>query len=307
MFDLIIVGGGPAGITAGIYAARKKIKTLLISKDFVGQAGKTSLIENWPGVKSISGIKLLENLKKHLEKFKIDIKEGEEIVEIRKNKDFFEVITSQNNKYSSQAVIITSGTNPRHLNVPGEKEFIGRGISFCGTCDAPFFKDKTVAVVGGGNAGFETALDLTKYAKKVYILESFAEIRADEVLLEQVKKNKKIEIIFPVQIKEIKGEKFISSLVYQENESKKLKELNLEGVFIQIGQVPAGRLARNLVDFNEKNEIEINPQTNETKTPGLFAAGDVTSNPFKQIIIAAGEGAKALLSCHRWLKKNNKI
>ena len=307
MFDLIIVGGGPAGITAGIYAARKKIDTLLISKDFAGQVGKISSIDNWPGTENISGIEFLENLKKHLKRFTIDIKEGEEVFEIKKEKDSFEITTSQKNKYSAKAIIIASGVKPRLLGVPGEKEFIGRGISYCSTCDAPFFEGKTVAVIGGGNAGFEDALDLTKYAKKIYILEFSSEIRADEILLEQAKKNKKIEIILSAEVKEIKGKNFVSALVYQEKESKKIKELAVEGVFVQIGHISVGGFAKELVDFNEKNEIKIDFQTNETKTPGLFAAGDVTSIPFKQVVIAAGEGAKALLSCHKWLKNNNKI
>lgn len=306
MFDLIIVGGGPAGITAGIYAGRKKINTLLITKDFSGQMGKISSIENWPGTEKISGIEFLENLKKQLKRFKINIKE-EEVFEIKKDEDFFEVTTSQRNKYQAKAIIIASGVKPRSLGVPGEKEFIGRGVSYCSICDAPFFGGKTVAVIGGGNAGLETALDLTKYAKKIYILEFSPKVRADEMLLEQAGKNKKIEIILSAEVKEIKGKNFVSALVYQDKESKKNKELSVEGVFIQIGHIPVDEFAKGLVDFNEKNEIKIDSQSNETKTPGLFAAGDVTSIPFKQIVIAAGEGARALLSCHKWLKNNNQV
>ena len=292
-------------MTAGIYAARKKINTLLISKDFVGQVGKTSSIENWPGTEKISGIQFLEDLKKHLERFTIEIKEQEEVLGIEKKKKIFEIIVSSKNKYFSRAMIVATGAKPRYLQVPGEEKFIGRGISYCGTCDAPFFKDKTVAVIGGGNAGFETALDLTKYAKKIYILEFGFEVKTDAVLLEQARKNNKIEIILSAEVKEIKGKNFVESLVYKNKKSQELKEIVLEGVFVQVGHIPAGDFAKGLVDFNDKNEIEINLQTNETKTPGLFAAGDVTSIPFKQIVIAAGEGAKALLACQQWLKKNN--
>ena len=205
MFDLIIIGGGPAGITAGIYAARKKLNTLLISKNFVGQVGKTSLIENWPGNKKISGVKFLERLKEHLEGFMININEGEEVIEIRRKKDFFEVITSEKDKYFTKSIIVASGANPRFLEVPGEKKFIGRGVSFCTVCDAPFFKEKIVAVIGGGNSGLEAALDLTKYAIKIYILEFSSEIKADELLYEKAKRDKK----FPkfVKVKEINTRK----------------------------------------------------------------------------------------------------
>jgi len=305
IYDLIILGGGPAGITAGIYAARKKINALLVSKDLVGQVGKTSSIENWPGTEKISGIEFLENLKKHLEKFTIEIKEGEEAILVNKKEKFFETIVSSKDKYFSRAIIVATGAKPRYLRVPGEEKFIGRGISFCGTCDAPFFKEKIVAVIGGGNAGFETALDLIKYAKKVYVLEFSPELKADSVLLEKAEKSDKIEIILSAEVKEIKGKNFVESLIYQDKRFQELKEISLEGVFVQIGHIPAGECVGNLVNFNAKKEIEINFQTNETKTPGLFAAGDVTSIPFKQIVVAAGEGAKALLACEQWLKKSN--
>jgi thioredoxin-disulfide reductase len=300
-YDLVIIGAGPAGITAGIYVARKKINTLLLSKDFVGQTGKALLVENYPGFEQIEGAGLMARLKKHLEKFKIEIKE-ENAVKLKKNKDLFEIKTNSS-EYSAKSVIIASGAKPRSLGVPGEKEFVGRGISYCTICDAPFFKGKTVAVAGSGNSGIEASLELTKYAKKVYILEFSPKLKADEINQEKIKKNNKIEIILSAQIKEIKGENFVKSVIYQDRNSKELKEIFLDGIFIQIGWEPAADFAKGLVKFNEKNEIEINLLTNETKTPGLFAAGDVTSIPFKQMIIAAGEGAKAALSCHDYLKK----
>ncbi|MCX6764906.1 MAG: FAD-dependent oxidoreductase [Candidatus Nealsonbacteria bacterium] len=301
IYDLVIIGGGPAGITAGIYAARKKINTLLLSKDFVGQTGKALLVENYPGFEQIEGAELAAVLKRHLEKFKIEIDE-ESVIGLKKNKDFFEIKT-KNLEYSAKSVIITSGAKPKFLGVPGEKEFVGRGVSYCTICDAPFFKEKTVAVAGSGNSGIEASLELTKYAKKVYILEFSSKLKADEVNQEKIKKNNKIEIILSAQIKEIKGENFVKSVIYQDQNNKKLREIFLDGVFIQIGWEPAADFAKGLVNFNEKKEIEINLLTNETKTPGLFAAGDVTCILFKQMIIAAGEGAKAALSCYDYLKK----
>jgi len=306
MFDLIIIGGGPAGMTAGIYAARKKLNALLISKDFVGQVGKSSLIENWPGIKKISGLDLLEKFKDHLESFMVDINEGEEVIEIRKKKDFFEVKTTEKDRYFTKSIIVSSGTNPRFLEIPGEKEFVGKGVSYCTTCDSPFFKGKKVAVIGGGNAGFEAALDLSQYAKKIHILEFSSEVKADEFLVERVKKDKKSEILLSVQAKEIKGNDLVSSLIYQDNKSKKTKELKVDGVFIMIGNVPVGGFVKKLVDFNERGEIKIDSLTHQTKTKGLFAAGDVTDIPYKQVVIAAGEGAQAALSCYDYLKKIKK-
>jgi len=303
MFDLVIIGGGPAGITAGIYAGRKKLNTLVISKDFTGQTGKAFLIENYPGMYKVQGAKLIEKFKKQLEKFLVDINMGEEVTGIKKKKKgFFEIATTQKDRYFAKSVIIASGSNPRSLKVPGEKRLIGRGVSYCTVCDAPFFKDKTVVVVGGGNSGVETALDLTKYAEKVYILEFASRISADEFIFEKAKKNKKIEIICSTVLKEIKGDKKVSSIIYEDRKSKETKELSTDGVFAQIGYVPTASFAKKLVNLNKKGEIEIDFKTNQTKTKGLFAAGDVSSISQKQIVIAAGEGAKAALSCYNYLR-----
>jgi NADH-dependent peroxiredoxin subunit F len=305
IYELIIIGAGPAGITAGIYSARKKIKTLLLSQNFVGQTGKAFIIENYPGLESIKGPELMGRLIKHLNKFEIETKE-EEVSEIFKKDNFFEVKTLNGNQYLSKSVILASGSKPRLLGIPGEQEFVGRGISYCAICDAPFFKQKTVAVIGSGNSGLETALELSKYAKKIYILEFYPEIKADEVNQEKIKKNEKIEIILSAKIEEIKGENFVESILYQDLKNKKQKEIILEGVFIQIGWIPSVDFVKNLVSFNKKDEVEINPLTNETKTPGFFAAGDVSAIPFKQMIIAAGEGAKAALACYDYLKSKEK-
>lgn len=307
MYDLIIVGGGPAGITAGIYAARKKLDTLLISKDFIGQTGKAFLVENYPGFKKIQGFQLIEKFNKHLRKFKIDINEGEEVIKIKKEKDgFFEIRTSQKDRYSARAIIIASGRDPRPLEVPGEKEFLGRGVSYCLICDGPMFSGKTVAVVGGGNSGFEGALDLVRFCPKVYILEVGSKVLADEINQERARVTKKIEVICNAKVKKIKGRDFVNSLIYQDQISQKNIEISVEGIFVEIGSIPATGFVKGLVDFNEEDEIKINPKTCATETPGLFAAGDVTDVRDKQIIVAAGEGAKAALSAYDYLQKNRK-
>lgn len=302
-YDLIIVGGGPAGISAGIYAARKKLKTLLITKDFVGQIGRAFNIENYPGYFRVGGLELMEKMKKHLEKFEIEIKEGATVKEIRNNKEGFEVKITQKEIYFAKAVIVVSGRDPRPLEVPGEKEFIGRGVSYCVTCDGPLFRDKTVAVIGGGNAGFDAALELSNYCPAVYLLEFGSKAQADEINQEKARATKKIKLILNTQVKEIKGKETIEFLIYEDLTKKEEIKIAVQGVFIEIGQVPATGFLKDLPVFNEKDEIKIDPKTGETKIPGLFAAGDVTDVKYKQVVIAAGEGAKAALSAYEYLQR----
>lgn len=301
MYDLIIIGGGPAGITAGIYAVRKKLETLLITLDFIGQVGKSFLIENYPGFKEIKGSELAGKLREHIKGFDIELKEGEKVSKIEKKKDIFVVKTSQK-EYKSRTVIVATGRDPRPLEVQGEKKFLGKGVSYCVTCDGPLFSGKTVAVIGGGNSGFEAALELGGYCKRVYILERGSTIVADEVLQEKVTKSKNVEVLLNTDTKEIKGEEFVKSLIYQNLKEKKKKEIKVEGVFVQVGYIPATGYVKNLVDFNDQDEIKIDPHTNRTRTQGLFAAGDVTDIKIKQIITAAGEGAKAALSAYKYLQ-----
>jgi len=304
MFDLIIIGGGPAGMSAGIYAGRKKLNTLIISKDFTGQIGQAFTIENYPGIKEIKGMELADKLEEHLKEFMVDMNAGEEVTKISKKKDCFEIKTTEGDRYFGKAVIVASGANPRHLKVPGEDKFLGKGVSYCTICDAPLFRDKEVAVIGGGNSGIEAALDLTKHAKKIYVVEFASKLKADEAIVERAEKDEKIEIICSAAVKEIKGDKRVEAIIYQDRESKKEKKLSLEGVFVQIGYIPTGSFAEGLVEFTKGGEIKIDYKTNETKTRGLFAAGDVSSVLYKQAIIAAGEGSKAALSAYDYLEKN---
>ena len=307
MYDLIIIGGGPAGITAGIYGARQNLKTLLITKEFGGQmARKTVPVENYPGFSEISGADLLQRFKVHLEKFKIDTKK-EIVVRVRKTNENFKILTENKKEYQSKAVIVASGVDPRPLKVPGEREFIGKGVSYCTTCDGPLFKRKSVAVIGGGNAGFEAALFLAGFAKKIYILEYGSAVKAFEANQEKAKKTGKIEVITNALLKEIRGDKFVNSVVYQDLKLKEKKSIDVEGVFVEIGSRPATSFVKDLVKFdhliNKLDEIEINLRTCETTMPGLFAAGDASDVEYKQVVIAAGEGAKAALSAYRYLKK----
>ena len=302
-YDLIIIGGGPAGITAGIYAARQKVNTLLIAKSFGGQMARKSVaIENYPGFEEISGLDLIQRFEKHLRKQKIDI-ERDSVTKMKKIGKIFSVLTSSRKRFQTKTVIITSGADPRPLEVPGEKKFIGKGVSYCSICDGPLFVDKIVAVIGGGNAGFEASIALANYAKKIYILEYASKVGADEENQEKAEKTKKVEVITNAALKQIKGKEFVNSIVYQDRKTKKEKTLPLEGIFVEIGSQPATSFIKGLVDFNERDEIKTNPKTCQTKTPGLFAAGDVTEVKYKQIVIAAGQGAKAAFSAYEYLQK----
>ena len=198
-------------------------------------------------------------------------------------------------------MIIATGADPRPLEVPGEKEFIGKGVSYCVTCDGPVFKDKKIAIIGGGDAGFEAAIFMTNYSPKIYILEYEPEVKADETNQEIVQKSEKIEVITNAAVKEIKGENFVNSLIYEDLGTKETKTLNVEGVFVEIGSQPATSLARGLVEFNERDEIKVEFETYQTKTPGLFAVGDVNIGTHKQIITACGEGCKAALTAFRYI------
>lgn len=301
MYDLIIIGGGPAGISAGIYSARQNIKTLLVAKGFGGQMARKAVnINNYLGFEEISGMDLMKKFEDQLRKQPIDIEIGA-VRKVEKSEDVFKVLVEEK-EFLSKAVIIASGADPRPLEIPGEKEFIGKGVSYCTICDGPLFANKTVAVVGGGNSGFEVAIALSVFVKNIYLLESSSEIKADESNQEKAKKTNKIEVITSAMPQEIKGDKFVKSLVYKNKESEKIEELAVEGIFVEIGSQPATSFVKDLVDFSQRDEIMIDPKNNQTKTPGLFAAGDVSNVSFKQIIIAAGEGAKAALSAQKYIQ-----
>ncbi len=302
MHDLIIIGGGPAGITAGIYASRKKIKTLLVAKNFIGQVGISGVIENWPGEKNIIGPELMMKFEEHLKVQEIKIVEEEVIgieVVVQKGKNIF-TITTDDNSYKSKSLIIATGRRPKELNIPGEKEYTGKGVVYCTTCDAPLFKNKKVLVVGGGNTGFEAAIELTDYAKEVLLFEASSKFNADEILQEKAK-IKKIKTYINHKVTKITGDNFLRKIYFEKDGKEQI--MDGDGLFVQIGSMPITKIVDGLVDFNTENEVIINPESCETKTIGLFAAGDVTNIKYKQIVTATGEGAKAALSTYDYLKK----
>ncbi len=302
IFDLIIIGGGPAGISAGIYSARQKMNTLLITKSFGGQIARKAVgIENYLGFEKISGLDLINKFEKHLRKYDIPV-EKDGVRKIEKTGQNFSVHTTSKKTFVARSIIVASGADPRPLEIQGEKEFIGRGVSYCVTCDAPLFANKKVAVIGGGNSGFEAALFLSKWAEKIYIFEHGHKVKADENIQEKAGKTGKIEIIVSASLKKIKGKRFVESIIYQIGKANKANSLAIDGIFVEIGSQPANSFLGKLVSFNQKDEIMFNPRTMQTKTAGLFVAGDVSEVIFKQIVIAAGEGAKAALSVSNYLQ-----
>jgi len=303
IYDLIIIGGGPAGITAGIYATRKKIKILLIAKDFIGQIGKTNEVDNYPGFSKISGLDLMKKFEEHLKKFSFEIKK-QKVIKVEKIQQGFAVKTEEKEEFLTKTIIVATGRDPRPLEAEGEKEYIGRGVSYCSICDGPFFQNKAVAVIGGGNSGFEAALDLVKYAKRIFIFEKSEKIIADEILRDRAKKEKKIEIHTNTEIKKIEGNNKVQDLIYQDLKTRKTYQVPTDGVFIQIGSIPATGFLKDLVEFNQTDEIKVDFETCATSCSGIWAAGDVNNGEWKQIIIAASDGARAALAVYEYLQKN---
>lgn len=298
MYDLIIIGAGPAGLSAALYAARQQLNIIIITKNIGGQVLWSADVENYLGYENIVGTELSEKFLEHVKKYKIKMNEDEKVISINKKDKGFVVKTSKSN-YETMAVIITSGKEPLKLGVPGEEKFLGKGVSYCATCDGLFFQGQDVAVIGGGNAGVDAALQLDKIVKKIYLIELADELKADQISIEQCKKSKKIEVILKTKVKEIFGKNTVEGIKVETGNDE--KEIKLDGVFIEIGSTPSVDFVKGLKK-NELNEIIVNNK-NETNIPGLFAAGDVTDIPEKQIVVAAGEGCKAALSAFKFLSK----
>ena len=303
IYDLIIIGAGPAGVAAAVYAARQRLGILIISKDIGGQVAKKAVdIENYPGFEKISGPDLVELYQKQLKANELEVT-LDEVVGIEKKDGKFFVSTASGKTHEAVSVIVTSGAKSKLVNVPGEEEFEGKGVSYCSLCDGPIFKGKDVAVVGGGNNGFESAVFLSNYVKHVTILEYNDKVNADAENQELVAKNKNIEIITNAKIVKIEGKVFVNAIYYEDRASGTEKKLDVSGVFVEIGYSPATSFLNGLVELNDKKEIIFDPVTLSTKTPGLFSAGDCNVSKYKQIVMASGEGAKAALSAYEYIKR----
>ncbi len=302
IYDLIILGGGPAGLTAAIYAGRYNLKVLVVAKSFGGTANLAGEIENWPGYIG-SGIELMETVKQQAEKFGAEFLEGE-IQSIDKSKNGF-VLSSLNKKVHGRTLIIALGTEHRQLNIPGEKKFLGKGVSYCATCDGNFFRDKTVAVIGGADSAAKAALYLSGICKKIHIIYRRHEMRCEPISLSQICKKENIEIHYHSDPVEIVGEDTVEELKIITDWPDKDKvnhTIPVDGVFIEIGATPMNEVVKNLGLDMEKGYIVTDKET-KTNIDGVFAAGDVTNNYLKQIVTAASEGAVAAKSVHEFLMK----
>lgn len=296
MYELIIIGGGPAGTAAGVYAARKQLKTLFITKEWGGQSVVSDDIQNWIGTPSISGLDLANNFKKHLKTYAgscVDIKEGSLVEKIeKKNKDFVVTLES-GEQFETNAVLITSGSNRRPLKVPGADKLENKGLTYCASCDGPLFSGQDVAVVGGGNAGFETAAQLLAYTKSVTLLQRGDTYKADPVTIEKVLSHPNMTGLLGIEVLEVTGDKFVQGLRYKDKDGAE-KELPVTGIFVEIGMIPNTSYLEGLVDLDKRGRIIIDPWSQKTSTEGIWAAGDCTNILYHQNNIAAGDAVRAL-------------
>jgi len=301
MYDLMIIGGGPAGLAASVYTARKRLKALLVSGDIGGQVNRTLGVENYLGYQFIEGPELMDKFHTQMSQYPIDQKIGTKVSRLERIKGGFEAICETGDKYQSRVVVYAAGKSPRKLNVPGEAEFAGRGVTYCAICDGPVFAGQRVAVVGGGNSALEAALDMVKIAEHVDLV-SLTPLTGDAILIDKLRDAKNLRIFTEYQTEKIEGQDFVEGMLIKDLKSGEGKQLEVTGVFIEIGLVPNSEPVSRLIELNKWGEVPISCSC-ETTVPGLYAAGDVTDVPEKQIIVAAGEGAKAALQAHRYLQR----
>ena len=301
--DVLIVGAGPAGLAAAIYAGRSQLDTLVLDQMMPGgQLLITEEIENYPGFyEGITGFELSEKFRQHAEKFGARIENGKPVESVDLDGDIF-VVKAGGEEFRGKTLIWAAGSTPRKLNVPGEAEFVGRGVSYCAVCDGAFFKDRTVAVVGGGDSALEEALYLTKFAKKVYLIHRRDKFRAVKIIQDRVKRNEKIEPVLNKVVVSINGKDFVESVTLKDTVTGEESVLPVDGVFIFIGNEPNVAPVAHLVDTTEQGFI-ITDEEMKTKTPGLFAAGDVRHKPLKQVVTAASDGAVAAMSATKYLEE----
>lgn len=307
MYDLIIIGGGPAGVAAGVYASRKKMHALLLTKSFGGQAITSAKIENFIGYASISGIELAKVLEAQLRAQRhIEIKDEVSVERVTKIDGGFAVIDSDGNAYQAKTVLMTVGSTYKHLNVPGEQEYSGKGVFYCATCDAPLMQDKEVVVIGGGNSGLEAARDLLPFASKITILEVASALKGDGVIQEVLRNDPKVEIVTQAQTKKIIGDEFVTGMTYVDLASGTEHALAASGVFVAIGIQPNSAAVKGLVEMTPLGNIIVDKATFQSSVKGIWAAGDITNGSYNQINTAIGEAIKAVLNICDVLGRNER-
>ncbi|MDR3582712.1 MAG: FAD-dependent oxidoreductase [Candidatus Pacebacteria bacterium] len=308
MYDLIIIGGGPGGVAAGVYAARKKMRTALVTGDFGGQSVVSAGIENWIGTKTISGFDLAKSLEEHLRAQKdIEIFTGELVTAVTKKEDgTFSMTTKSGKVLDAKNIILASGSRRKRLGIPGEDRLDGKGVVFCTTCDAPLFGGQDVAVVGGANSALESVLDLIPYAKKIYLLVRGDALKGDPVTQDKVKTHPQVEVVFGAVPQEITGDAFVNGIRYQDKGKvgtpDETKTLAVTGVFVEVGLLPNSDFVKALVKTEPYGHVVVDPATQQTSCPGIWAIGDVTDTLYKQNNISVGEGVKAALNVYDKVK-----
>ncbi|MCG7854158.1 MAG: FAD-dependent oxidoreductase [Methanosarcinaceae archaeon] len=299
-YDVVIVGAGPAGLTAGVYCARKMLNTIIISENIGGQALESWAIENYMGYRMISGEDLMKKFEEQIRTLKIRL-DLNKVTAIAKNDDLFTITTISGTILTAKSVILTQGNRPKKLGVANEEQYLGRGLSICSTCDGPLYKGKRVAIVGGGNSALQTAVEMSDLAESVSLIVR-STIRADPIYVEKLKTRKNITVHTGTHVSDLHGDKFLSGITIKDEQGKEQK-ISLDGVFIEIGWLPNTDIVENLLALNEKKEIIVDINTH-TSVPGIYAAGDVTSVKSKQIVIACGDGAKAALEAFEYILKS---
>jgi len=307
MYDLLIIGGGPGGAAAGVYAARKKMKTALVTESFGGQSAVSAGIENWIGTKSVSGFEFSKMLEEHLRAQEdIEIIAGERVTKVEKIAGGFRAALGGGKSLDAKTVLVASGGRRKRLEVPGEKELEGRGVSYCSICDAPMFKNKAVSIVGSGNSAVEAVRDLLQYASKVYLLVRSDAVKGDPVTFEAVKDNPKLSIIKNAETIEIIGTSSVSGLKYRDKTSGSGKILDVQGVFVEIGEIPNSDMVKDLVELNSHGGIIVEPRTQASSCEGIWAAGDVSDGLYRQNNISSGDAIKAALNIYEYLLKGKR-
>lgn len=306
MKDLIIIGGGPAGVAAGVYAARKHLTTTLIAEEIGGQSVVSEGIENWIGTSKISGADLAKGFKEHLEALKADKVElalGERVISLQKTEGKFIARTKSGKEFSAKAVLIASGAGRRKLDVPGADTFENKGVTYCASCDGPLFGGMDVVVVGGGNAGFETAAQLLAYAKSVTLIHRHKEFKADPITIEKVCADPKMHVITHAEPTEVIGEgNFVTGMKYKDKDTGEIHELKTSGIFVEAGVIPNTDFVTDLLELDHVKRVKTDPRNQRTNIEGVWAAGDVTDELYHQNNIAAGDGVKALEDIYLWIK-----
>jgi alkyl hydroperoxide reductase subunit F len=307
MYELAIIGGGPAGVAAGVYASRKKIKTVFITKDFLSQSSVSDSIENWIGTISISGMDLAKSLENHIKAYAgedVDLKIGVYVKQVSKIDSGFEITFSNEEKVQAKTVLVATGSHRRKLVAKGADVFEHKGLTYCATCDAPMFGGKDVVVVGGGNAGFESAAQLLAHAKSVTLIHRHDFFKADKVTVESVLAHPNMKTITNVEPVEVTGETFVNGLIYKNITTGEEGKIDVQGIFVEIGAIPATEFVQGLVECTDTNHVVIDPWNHRTSTEGIWAAGDCTNGLYHQNNIAAGDAIKALEDIYIYLQKN---